>query len=923
MRPKILVMSAFGPYSGRTTLDLTQLGSGLFLITGDTGAGKTTIFDAITYALFGETSGAERDGAMMRSKYAEPDTPTEVEFTFDYAGREYTVRRNPEYERPKTRGTGTTKTTANAELRLPDGTVRVGKRDVDAAIIDLLGVSCGQFKQIAMIAQGDFRKILLAETKDRQEIFRKLFATERFEKLQGKLKAQYLTCNSEYEETERAIRQEIEHIRCPEDTADMTVVRELAEAKKGIFRTERVIEILNALVDADDTASTALEAERDMARTQIDAISARITREQELQKTALSLASAEAGLNETLENKKDCDAAWKAASARREEADRYGAAAESLRHELPRYDELAASQAKEKQCEAALKNCENAKNAANEAVTASTEKLAKLREELDGLADVDAKLVNAENLHQKRLDEAEQLQDLRKMTDEAKRRETACEKAAEAYLDARSKAEDAQGRYDEAFRAFFDTQAGILAEKLADGEPCPVCGSTEHPKKACRAEGAPTEAELDNLRAVSETAKQAQADASEKSAAARASQKEQESSLLALARKILEAESMTEVASRLPVRETECEKETKALREEILAYKATKERKEQLTKQIPVTENEKSEAERKALEAETNRATAASELQSARQRSEELKAKLPKPDRAEVEAEIRQNTARKQEIESAIEAAKDALTQCEKQEAAYREVIKTNQALLADRAEIDLEAEETARASLRETVREKETALREIAARRSENDRTRRKIAQLHAGSAQKEAELRLLKALSDTANGTLSGKEKITLETYVQMTYFDMVLAKANVRLMTMTGGQYELQRSGVAGNRQSKSGLELDVVDHYNGSVRSVRTLSGGETFMASLSLALGLSDEIQSAAGGIRLDAMFVDEGFGTLDEETLRQALNALGSMTAGNRMVGIISHVGELKERITRQIIVTKHREGSNAVIVAD
>ena len=173
------------------------------------------------------------------------------------------------------------------------------------------------------------------------------------------------------------------------------------------------------------------------------------------------------------------------------------------------------------------------------------------------------------------------------------------------------------------------------------------------------------------------------------------------------------------------------------------------------------------------------------------------------------------------------------------------------------------------------------------------------------------------MKALSDTVNGDITGKEKITLETYAQALYFDRILAKANVRFMKMSSGQYELKRSVQSRNIKSQSGLELDVVEHYNGTVRSVRTLSGGESFMASLSLALGLSDEIQSRTGGIRLDAMFVDEGFGSLDEESLNQAIRSLSGLTRGNRLVGIISHVPELKERIGRQIRVTKGRTGSS------
>ena len=259
MRPVKLTISAFGPYAGRMTIDMDALGTrGLYHITGKTGAGKTTIFAAITFALYGEPSGDSRSASQFRSKYADPQTPTEVELGFDYAGKRYTVRRNPEYERPKSRGEGLTEEKAAAELTLPDGRVITKRRDVDAAVAAIMGVDRGQFSQIAMLAQGDFLKLLLASTDDRKKIFRKLFSTQKYEDLQDRLKASSGALRKEYEELSRSIRQYVEGILCDEeDVLDI----EVQKARAGKLPAEEVADLLHTLIAQDEQQAESVEKE--------------------------------------------------------------------------------------------------------------------------------------------------------------------------------------------------------------------------------------------------------------------------------------------------------------------------------------------------------------------------------------------------------------------------------------------------------------------------------------------------------------------------------------------------------------------------------------------------------------------------------------------------------------------------------------
>ncbi len=762
MRPVRLTLSAFGPYAGRTEIDFDKLGErGLYLITGDTGAGKTTIFDAITFALYGEASGSFREASMLRSKYAAASVPTYVELEFAYGGKRYLLRRNPEYLRPKDRGEGVTVQKADAALTCPDGHVVTKVKDVTNAVVELIGLDRGQFTQIAMIAQGDFQRLLMAKTEERSRIFREIFHTKAYQILQEKLKGEAAAVRMEYEDIQKSMCQYIAGILCDEGHPCAALVKK-AQEDKTAGDPQEVLQAVREMLLEDEKAMRGIAQQLREKDEELEKIQQMLGRIAAVKKASEDMKRAQ-GIVETQEER------------------------------LPR---LQAAYEKE---------------AAN----------AGLREKLAVEIEQDRKALEAAESagKQKRELEAQLI------------------KAQAEYRKASGETEKLYQRCRQMEKSYLDAQAGILAKGLTEGEACPVCGSIHHPAPAALAEGAPSEAEWKR----------------EKQALERAQ------------------ENAAALSSRASVIKARAEAAAEVLKE----YQSPDMSREKLA-----------EKRRKKQQMERDYEETRRDYESCRRLLEQNRLLL--------------GTLQKQQEQLDRE--------CTANEAGNPELIEQRQKekrqeLLAGKAQLQRK-----RDIIRHRQQTNRKALEEIEKRQEQRKKT--------------EARYQWLRALSDTANANIRGKDRVTLETYIQMTYFDRILSRANTRLMVMSAGQYELKRKEEAEKKNSQSGLELDVIDHYNGTTRSVKTLSGGESFKASLSLALGLSDEIQCQAGGIRLDTMFVDEGFGSLDEESLNQAMRALQDLAESNRLVGIISHVGELKEKIDRQIVVKKERSGgSRAEIV--
>lgn len=913
MRPLRLVMTAFGPYAKRTELNLAKLGaSGIYLIAGDTGAGKTTIFDAIAFALYGSASGDAREAQMFRSKYADESEPTEVELLFDYAGEEYLIKRNPEYARRKKRGEGFAIEKAGATLRLPNGDVKARPREVNAAIVELLGIDRTQFSQIAMIAQGDFLKILMASTDERKKILRRIFRTAPFQALQEKLKSETSELESRHREIAASIAECVADIRLADNAA-----------APPALNADGATETLLAQTSADAARLEEIERALEKTTRRRDALGKEIS---EAERQAKLLAAIEALTSELAAAQaelEESEAAFEAADAARAGAKTLERKIAETELRLPEYREL-----DEKTRIASAKN-DALRALAAERETLAREKgrltsaLAALRAESERTEDCDARKLRIARAR----DDAERAKnayaDLKKLREECDATEAELRGAQSVYA---QKSDSASKLAEECLRkekTYLDSQAGILAESLVPGAPCPVCGSTSHPNAAKKPLDAPTKAELDECKARAERAKKEAADASVAAGRLKGALKAKNESMRNAATALVGESALDRLEVTLETGLREAEAIEEGLRREADELARDIALKAEIEARTPEIASSLANAEQTLATLDSKIISETSETSALCAQIAELKAKLAFPSASDAERSIRERKSRMKRLTDARDAARANRDSRRQNASSLKTRLETSREMLGDGPAPDVAGISSELCRLKAEIAALSAEKNSVAVRLDINKVALRKLAEKKKALAAIDARLRTMSALSDTANGRVSGKPKIMLETFVQASCFDRVVARANARLMVMSDGQYELLRRKNAENNQTQSGLDLDVLDHCNGTTRSVKTLSGGESFKASLSLALGLSDEIQSSAGGIRLDTMFVDEGFGSLDDESLNQAMRALSDLAEGNRLVGIISHVSELKSRIDRQILVTKDSmNGSKAAIVA-
>jgi len=917
MRPLKLTMSAFGPYASSVTLDMTKLGlSGLYLITGDTGAGKTTIFDAISYALFDAPSGSVRNPNMFRSKYANAETPTFVELEFEYAGQVYKVNRNPEYEKPKSRGEGFTKVVANAELIYPDGRVVNKKTEVNENIKQILGIDRNQFSQIAMISQGDFRKLLFAETKERLEIFKKIFKTENFEELQNKLSVEERALDGKIKDVRTSIKQYIDGIVCNEDEAEFV---EVEKAKADQLATAEVAVLLEKLVSLDKEAMSEASEESKKVDEKLLAIAAELAKAEELEKTKKSLEENKAKLNEQNENLLVAAKAKEEAESLKPLSEKLSEKITGLKNTLPEYEQL------EKMLRE--KSASDAFNAAkadellkleNEAYACS-EQTIEIQKELNMLANCGESKVKLDNDLKNAKQRKQSLDELGSSIDELDKLSMNLSNLEREKLSAINITTSQKALFDKAYTLYIHEQAGVLAQSLEENKPCPVCGSTSHPNPAEVSQNAPDKNKLDNLKAEWEKADKKSHDAVVAYNKVSVEIETKTRQALNNADKLLEADSI-EYAKKLL---TDTKKEVMDKIVQVQAQLDEMAKKIQQKELLEKTLLSKKETYEKIIankqETEIIKAKIEENIQNLEQNIESLSQKLEFASEKEANDRISELELKKKSIEDEIQKTTENYVNLEKAIAETKGAIKTAEESIAKAESIDVESITHDKEELSAKKAYLDNKKQTISSRVNTNSNILLKINEKVDEVASVENKWRWVSALSKTANGSITGKEKIKLETYVQMAYFDRIIARANVRLLKMSSNRYELKRSMVAESKSGQSGLELNVIDHNNGSERTVKSLSGGESFIASLSLALGLSDEIQASAGGIRMDTLFVDEGFGSLDDETLQQAIGALVGLAEGNRLVSIISHVSELKQRIDKQIVVEKTKNGGSTV----
>jgi len=912
-------MSAFGPYAGETAVDLSKLGdSGLYLITGDTGAGKTTIFDAITFALYGEASGGDRKPEMLRSKYAEAGTPTFVEMEFLSGGRTYTVRRSPEYERPKTRGEGTTVEKADAVLTYPDGHVVTRYKDVTKAVTELLGIDRGQFLQIAMIAQDDFRKLINADTESRGRIFRDIFRTGLYRDLQFALKDEAARQRAVYERLGQSAVQYLSGAVCSEENPLWPQVAAMQEAK-ALVSPEQAAELLEQLAEGNAAEVESLSAKLmavESALSEAEKRESEAKRESEIRG---QIAGAKQFLSENGPKLLILEAEYAELLSREPEREALARTIAAAEAALPQYAELTKFRQEAENFAAETARLQTEIADAKEKLSIYREKTEEEKAELAALGEPEVKKVACEAEIQRSAAAREQLESLLERIREHTAAVRQLSEKQTSYLKAMDEYRAASDTFQAMERAYLDGQAGILASGLKEGEPCPVCGSANHPVPAKQADTVPKDSEREAAKRLKDTAEHLARDESAESGAAAAREEELRKEVLAAAKSAgIDAPFEKLEEESLAVLKAKQEREL-VLKTSLTKFEASCSRKKVLAADIPEREEKQKKCADGIAEREKTAVTDVSLLAAKKEQIQKLAASLAFPSEEEARKQLAALNVQKAAAARALEDARLAKEELARTLAEKKAAAEALGKQLSGKEPADFAALEEKIAALREEKSAlsgaRDGAVTRLHTNRTAGESLRALCPQFH------EAENRsaMLNALSGTANGAVGGKEKITLETYVQTAYFDRVIARANIRLMKMSGGQYELVRQAEADNHVSQSGLGLEVVDHYNGTRRSASSLSGGESFKASLSLALGLSDEVRSASGGVKLDSMFVDEGFGSLDSESLEKAVNALCGITESGRIVGIISHVEELKDRIDRQIVVRKKRTGGSTV----
>ncbi len=906
MRPVYIRMSAFGPYAGIQELNMEELGAGgLYLITGDTGAGKTTIFDAITFALYGEASGDSREAGMLRSKYADPSVPTEVELTFIYGGKTYKVCRNPEYERPTKRGTGMTMQKAEAELIYPDGRVVTKPKDVTAAVTEIMGVNREQFCQIAMIAQGKFRDLIEKGTTERQKIFREIFRTAPYQQVQDILKGKYRALERECETLRESVKQYIQGILWNKDASEETPV-------------EEVMELLTEQNKADQEIQAGLLEELQQKEQVLQKIRSELERDRERKKRQKLYQELQDKRQEQQEQLVEVRRRYQGEQEKGPERQRIGDEISRLESLMPQYlhlEELKKNERADQDEREKLSGKQRQYEAKQEELKG---KIQEGREAGESLADAPEeyqKLLFESEKHQKYM---ERLQNLLKVILQYEKLQQDLLIKQREYRTVRDRVQKKESEYRVKNQAFLDEQAGILAQTLVEDQPCPVCGSIHHPAPAEQNSGAPSKDELELLQQELEQCRVREAEASRKAGELLGNVQSRAESIKREAEGLELTGTLEEMKHQLANLQKQGQTTEKQLQQEKGLASEKVKQKDMWNRLLPEQEKALEKVTEELQQIRERQAAVESKQKAAGEEIQRLTEVLPYPGQKEAQEKHIELVQKQNVMKRQLEQAEKAVQTAEVEIAGTEGRLKELRQQLEEAVEADTEALRQKQAEIETEKAACEERGKELHHRIQNNQSVLKNLQNRSKELVEKEKQYTMIRSLAVTALGNIPGKEKIMLETYVQMTYFDRIIARANTRLMVMTGGQYEMKRRRGSSNLRSQSGLELDVIDHYNGSERSIRTLSGGESFQASLSLALGLADEIQASAGGIRLDTMFVDEGFGSLDSESLEQAVQALAGLAESKRLVGIISHVDELKNRIDRQIVVKKERSGGSS-----
>lgn len=874
MRPLKLTMCGFGVFAEKTVIDFEELGQdGLFLITGPTGSGKTTIFDAISFALYGEVSGGDKRkrSDSLRSDFVSPDEKTYVEYEFLHKDRHYIITRNPEYERANLKNKDKiTRQSADATLEDVEAKEMVsGITPVLEKVEGILGLDASQFRQTMMIAQGDFMKILNASSDERRKLFQKIFDTKRFSDIQEELKGMYSECKRKLEDNGLEIRNCLDRIRVSEDYAQK---EELAyELEQGV-NIDKIEELLAAMMEEDEKKEDSLSKQEKKLDEIDNELIRQITEAKSINSDFDSLEKLSKDRKVLIEERKDelCEKEKKLDLAKK--------AHEVEKHE----DNLASCQKTIKEDDKKLSDAKESLEKLNVQKPQMLERYEKAEEGFKQIGDLKNRL--------QKLDEAIGLLGEK---DKLMQRFESLFKISQA---AEKKFNEANENYLNVRNQYYESQYGIIASTLEDGKPCPVCGSIEHPSIARMEKGSISQNDLEEAEEDKNEAFKDANKANSDVGLVRNSLDEKDKQLEKLDIENLDLEALK--SEKLAIRN----------RIDLSAkeYEDAQKQKEEILKQIGSLEgmiaqlgdsiksgNEKLAEAKKLFE-------------------EAMKKNGFKDDDAYMKA--------KEDIDD-IDDLEDEIEEYRSLSRSVNDQIKALEEKLADKKRIDIDELSAKKKETEESLAKARDILKKASQTLEANRLEHKETKELFSKKRSLNKEFMVVDSLYRNVSGqSVSGssRAKMTLEAYVQQYYFEQVVVAANRRLDKLTEGIFVLRCRQDAKNMRSQAGLDLEVLDNQTGKWRDVNTLSGGESFMASLALALGLSDVVQSRSGGIRMDSMFVDEGFGSLSEEALNQAIQLLDELSEeGKRMIGIISHVEALKQRINKKIVIRKTNRGSS------
>ena len=893
MRPELLTMQAFGPYKDLTTIDFTKLDDhGIYLLTGPTGAGKTMIFDAIMYALYQTGSGEYRNKEdTFRNRNVPIDVKPFVRLTFSVLNKRYTIERTLRYKAKKDN-----KNLTDVKVYLKDESnnqLYTNLKEVNDKIIEIIGVDKNQFVQICMIAQGEFKKILNAKTQDRILIFRKLFNSEKYNELQDAILDDYLGLRRKHDDLTLSLYSVLQNVEIDD--------RDELLSKYLVF--DKVSELLNKQIAKDRIKVDSDSEKAKLIDKQLVDIDISINKALQLKKDQEEINKQKLLINDLNNQRMQVNEELNKFNSNDELIVSIDEQINKINNDLNAYKQLDDLNKKLNSINISIDNTSKKLNKLNDDKQLNDKEIMKLEKIIDDNSDIEAKSLKHSQLLKEWMQQKDVYQKYisdKKILNED---ELLLNNKQGIFQDKYNIYLANKALYDKEYDRFLCNQAGILAKDLKDGEACPVCGSTSHVRLAKILDDVYSYEKLDELKKIVEV---------------------QSNECLQLSRDIASISARIKVAKEtldsIVVSDIdEINSNIKSLNTLLLADKKNNDKYQDALNKLPLLKENGDKLNGLINDNSHMLVKLISDKDNVGVYYQDIKSKLSYDCLDSANKMLNKLKEQKKQILDNIRSLQEKIIGIDNSISASKAIISTLQSKLADSKVFDIDKLNASKNELNKLKSELNNEIKNTYSILDKNIKILNNIKPIYLDINANEDKLQLISKINDTINGR-SGKEsgKIKLETYVQMKFLDEILIKCNLRLMAMTNDQYSLCRHKEADNRQSQTGLDIDVIDHYNNSIRPVSSLSGGESFKASMALALGLSDEIQ-ASSKIKLETLFIDEGFGTLDDESLEAMMNILADLSNSNKLIGIISHVEQLKQRIDKQIVVSKDSHGNSKV----